>query len=274
MNYSKINKIYIYCFSTKDYLFFKKFPNNIIPIILGNLNVSNSYLNETDGENISNLNKYYAEMTGVYWVLKNKIKFHNENDWIGVCHYRRLWLNSVSKRKKNFSNVFSKLLIEENSFSKNQDSILVDPIYLKRETVFEQFVNNHGDEIFDFLHEILELDEYTDFKKHLNQREFSPCNMFITKPKIFIRYCDKVFPLLNRILEECLKRNLCVGKNIKLPAFFIERYTPYWFKKNSKVGYLSYGVFNNFFLSNLTNIFLNPLKLPFSSSFFPTKLNI
>jgi len=274
MNYSNKNKIYIYCFSTKDYLFLKKLPNNIIPIILGDLVSSNTFLKETNGKNISNLNKYYAEMTGIYWVLKNKIKYHKEDDWVGVCHYRRLWLNSVSKPKKNVSNIFSKLLINENSFFTNHESILVDPIFLKRETIFEQFINNHGKEIFDFLHKILEVDEYADFKNYLNMREFSPCNMFITKPNIFINYCDKVFPLLNKILEECLKRNLCIDKNIKLPAFFIERYTPYWFIKNSKVGYLSYGVFNNFFISNLTNILLNPLKLPFSSSFFPTKLDI
>ena len=79
---------------------------------------------------------------------------------------------------------------------------------------------------------------------------------------------------MEKSLQECLKRNLCVGNNIKLPAYFIERFTSYWFEKHTKVGYLSYAVFNNFYKSDVVNYILNPLKLPFTSSFFPSKLKI
>ena len=60
------------------------------------------FQSETNGVNISSLNKYYAEMTGIYWVFKNKINDHSNDDWIGFCHYRRLWLNSILKKKKSF----------------------------------------------------------------------------------------------------------------------------------------------------------------------------
>ena len=85
-----------------------------------------------------------------------------------------------------------------------------------------------------------------DFKNYLNKKEFSCCNMFITKPKIFVDYCEVVFPYLLKILKYCNDKNLCVGKNTKLTAYFIELFTSYWFHKNTKINYLSYAQLNNF----------------------------
>ena len=47
------------------------------------------YLGDNTGENISDLNGYYGELTGVYWVWKND----QESDYIGICHYRRFFMN-------------------------------------------------------------------------------------------------------------------------------------------------------------------------------------
>ena len=43
------------------------------------------YTGDDTGDNISALNCYYAELSGVYWVWKN---FHAA-DYVGICHYRR-----------------------------------------------------------------------------------------------------------------------------------------------------------------------------------------
>ncbi|MDA7454161.1 DUF4422 domain-containing protein [Candidatus Pelagibacter ubique] len=268
-----MNKLKIYCFVTNESKFLKKLPANIVPVIIGNNN-STTFLSENVGINISNLNKYYAELTGLYWVFKNRIEYHNDDDFVGFCHYRRLWMNGILNKKISFSNIYSKLLQNKNKSLNNFETILVDPIYLKNESIIGHFNNNHGKEIFEFLHKILDKNLYNDFINYGNQKKFSPCNMFITKPKIFINYCNLIFPLMEKLLEECLNRNLCIGNNLKLPAYFIERFTPYWFKKHSKVGYLSYAVLNNFYMSDAVNNIINPLKLPFTSSFFPTKLDI
>lgn len=40
-----------------------------------------------EGENINYLNKFYSEMTTMYWVWKNRIR----SKVIGFCHYRRIF---------------------------------------------------------------------------------------------------------------------------------------------------------------------------------------
>ncbi len=270
-----MTKLNIFCLTSKNYSLLNKLPKIITPLMVGNHTSDNKFLNENTGINISHLNKYYAEMTGIYWVFKNKITDFTDDDWIGFCHYRRLWLNKIYEKKTiSISSIYDKMLDNFISNKKNFNSIMIEPTILKRESIVEHFINNHGPEIFDFLNEILDKNTYDDFNKYLKKNKFSTCNMFITKPKIFSNYCNIIFPIMNKLYVECEKRNLCVGKNIKLPAFLIERFTSFWFEKNTNIEYLSYAVLNKFYLSNIVNKFINPLKLPLSFSGYPTKLDI
>ena len=43
------------------------------------------YLCDNTGENISALNCYYSELTGLYWIWKND----HETECVGTCHYHR-----------------------------------------------------------------------------------------------------------------------------------------------------------------------------------------
>ena len=53
-------------------------------------------LGDDTGENISELNREVNEMTAIYWAWKNYDKLGNP-DYIGLCHYRRLF-NFTGKR--------------------------------------------------------------------------------------------------------------------------------------------------------------------------------
>ena len=57
-----------------------------VPLLVGaNKNENpNNYETDNAGENISNKNPNYSELTGLYWLWKNN---HDKN--IGISHYRR-----------------------------------------------------------------------------------------------------------------------------------------------------------------------------------------
>ncbi|MDE6220862.1 MAG: DUF4422 domain-containing protein, partial [Lachnospiraceae bacterium] len=58
-----------------------------IPLHVGHKNAKEDfgYIGDDTGDNISEWNCYYAELSGVYWVWKN----YFDADYVGVCHYRR-----------------------------------------------------------------------------------------------------------------------------------------------------------------------------------------
>ena len=66
------------------------------PLLNGSalLNEDFGYTRDDTGDNISNLNPYYAELTGEYWAWKN-----SNVDIIGFCHYRRYFVTGISLKK-------------------------------------------------------------------------------------------------------------------------------------------------------------------------------
>ncbi len=262
----------IFCTTIHYFNVLDKLPSYIKPLGLGNNNYPKHWLNEKNGENISKLNKYYGETSGFYWIWKNKLKDKEKNDWIGSCHYRKLWLNDTynQKQKLSLKSLYSNLLSINNPIFNECESVQVQPTILKRETLLEQFDTVHKNKVLENCINFLQTDERNKFKKYLNGNTISGLNMFITKVHFFEKYCENLFPWLDECLNYCLSKNLCNGYNTRLPAFLAERYTSYWFSQNTKSKYLSYARLGNFMLSNNINRFINPTKIPFTFRMYPT----
>lgn len=250
----------------------EKLPSYIIPFGLGANQYPSNWLNENTGDNILHLNKFYGEATGIYWIWKNYLNKVSEDDWIGFCQYRRLWLNNLFsfKQKKNLSSLYSNLLSIKNNIFSTSSSILLQPTVMKNQTVLGQFGSLYGENIINKCAEFVKDEDKEDFKKYLKGNKFSICNMFITKPKIFNLYCLDMFKWIDKCYDYCNKNKMLNNKNMRLPVFMVERFTSFWFEKYSKVNYLSFARLGNFFLSERINKIINPLKLPFTFRMYPT----
>lgn len=266
-----MKKLTIFCTSIKYFKILDKLPNYITKIGLGESNFPNDWHDEKKGKNISHLNKNYGELTGVYWIWKNLLKNFNKNDLIGNCHYRKLWLNEIYeiKQKKTNNSLFNNLLKNNNFLFKKEDTFQVQPIIFKKKSLLEDFKIIHRNDSLEKSISFLEPKYQVLFKNHLQQNKLYPLNMFITTPQKFEKYCEIIFPWLEKCHEYCLKENLCKDYNIRLPAFLAERFTSFWFSQFSKSN-LSYARLGKFFLSNNINRVINPIKLPFTFKMYPT----
>ena len=262
----------IYCTTLQYFNVLDKLPSYIKPLGLGKYHFPKHWLSEQNGENISDLNRYYSEWTGLYWIWKNRLNSTDGNNWIGNCHYRKLWLNNLLKEKQKFSfkSLYSNLLKPNNPIFLNCDVIQVQPIFLKKDTVFQQFENVHGKNVLENCINFLEKEDGNKFRNYLNGNKISGLPMFIAKAHIFKKYCENIFPFFSKCFEYCMKHDLCKGHNARLPGHVVERYTTYWFLQNANVQYLSYARLGKFMLSNNVNKFINPLKIPFTFRMYPT----
>lgn len=267
-----MNNLKIFCTSINYFKIIDKLPKYILPIGLGKESFPSNWIDEKKGENISHLNLFYGELTGIYWIWKNAINKMDENDFIGNCHYRKLWLDNLynKKQKTSIRSLHSKLFKFNEKNLINLDAIQVQPIIFKNKNLFEDFFEIHKTDILKKSLEFFDDNTKISFTNHLNQKIFFPLNMFITKVKFFNEYCEILFPWLDKCLEYCKSNNLCESYNTRLPAFLAERFTSFWFSQKEKRICLSYARLGDFFLSNKINNLINPIKIPFTFRMYPT----
>ena len=149
------------------------------------------YLGDDTGENISHLNCYYSELTGLYWLWKNC----KDVDYIGTCHYRRFLINEQEK-------VLNKQ--EYEILLKTYDIITTKRVVLNNSYHFG-FSANHNVAVLDMTGEVIK-DLYPSYydvfisRVHENETYFG--NMFVTSKPLYDVYCEWLFT----IFEEVSKR--------------------------------------------------------------------
>lgn len=151
--------------------------------------IPEGYIPDNIGEEISAKNKNYCELTGTYWIWKNR-----KDSIVGITHYRR------------FFEIRGKLLTLEQAEKALQSA---DVIVAKRQWVedsvkthFERF---HSREDLELLRNVIrdKCPEYEEsFEAVLGKCFLFPYNMLVCRKDIFDSYCTWLFG----ILKECEKR--------------------------------------------------------------------
>ena len=143
---------------------------------------------DNQGENISEKNGDYSELTGLYWIWKNKIK-RQDDTYYGLAHYRRF------------------LELSEDDLLRLADNDI--DVVLPYPMPYEPNIEAHhlrylSDSEWDaVLHALEELhpDYSRAFKDILKQEYFYNYNVILAKKDVLDDYCSWLFPLLFRIEE-------------------------------------------------------------------------
>lgn len=183
-------------------------------------------IGDDTGDNISNKNPYYSEMTALYWAWKN----YHDTEYIGFCHYRRFFKDTFTN--DNIEKYFDKY-----------DVLMCGP--LLRENSRLNFLKNFicGEDILIFVKVLRRLypDYYNTFVEYSNDFIDYPLNMIVCKKQLFDEYAKWIFD----ILFEC-------EKYIKL--------SPY--SRGRRVfGYIAEYLMPVYFINNKLKILSSPFYL-------------
>lgn len=170
------------------------------PLVCGADIVKNNphYLKDNTGDNISNLNNYYTELTGEYWVWKNTTQ-----DIVGFCHYRRWYVKNLKWEKITKEDIITDLddydiiLPKKIKYSKPYHEVIE-----KTRKAFSYGDIGNGNEI---LKEIFKND-YPEYEKFyydfLNNNYIYPNNIFIANRQFAEDYFMWLFEFLEKFRKE------------------------------------------------------------------------
>lgn len=188
-------------------------------------------IGDDTGDNISHLNRYFNEMTALYWAWKNYDKLGNP-DYIGLMHYRRFF-NIPDYSEKEIQNLI-----------KDSDIICMPPKLFSfiRYNICSN-LTDYVDKTFVNLKPILAMagrnPKYKSaVKKFFAGTDMIFCNMFIMKKELFFEYCEFIFDILLSAHKK-IKYNTTNFNNMRCCAYASEYLTSIFLMKKIDEG-LSY----------------------------------
>ncbi len=169
-------------------------PAWIIPIQVGATLCDKRVANllDCDGENISNKNQNYSELTALYWIWKNRLNRQQSDsvdEYYGLCHYRRILELSNDDVLRLIDNDVDVILpypmpyepnIEEHHKRYLKDSDW-NVLLIALEELYPQYASRS-----------LEI---------LSQRYLYNYNIIVAKKAVLSEYCAWLFPILERVEE-------------------------------------------------------------------------
>ena len=207
------------------------------------------FTGDDTGKNISEKNKYYSELTGLYWVWKN-----TKSDVVGSCHYRRYFTKNkeqfffqlkrllyypIGLWKKRYGLIYTKnynywenkILKKDDiaEFLSEYDAIMPTRRILKY-TVEEHYSRYHNIQDLKHIESILKSDypEYMEaYNRVLSNKRLFANNMFILKWERFNELMEWLFHILFRFEDE-IDFKKYEGYQERIMGFLGERLITTW----------------------------------------------
>lgn len=155
-----------------------------------------SPIRDNIGENISEKNSIYCELTGLYWIWKNI-----DDKIVGLTHYRRFFYkNPLIFNKK-------KILSEKDVINilDKYDIIVPQAGHLFASSIYKQYKKAHDIDDLEKCGKIIKEkypEYYETFTNVMKSNCYHPYNMFICKKKIINNYCEWLFTIFNELEKE------------------------------------------------------------------------
>lgn len=229
------------------------------PIHVGkkNSNVNLPFIGDDTGDNISELNGLYCELTGLYWGWKNM-----DADYIGLCHYRRIFCFTSFQDRIAYIKKQSQYLAYRTSYSlcracenvmgyPNSRTIYDSEQFISISNTFAKDINcylQQNPNVSAFALKPTKIGNLTNFyffcmaagREHVNfikgvVKNYYPhlfpyldktlksntlyyANMVIMRKDVLNDYCSFLFDVLNKHYEWCLNSGIVSNKEDKAIA--------------------------------------------------------
>ena len=185
----------------------------------GSLEIESDY-KDHQGDNISEKNGNYSELTGLYWIWKNHLCMQESDDYYGLAHYRRQLDLSDDDILRLKDNAIDVVLPYSMPYDPNIE------VHHKR-----YLSDDEWGAVLEALRELYP--EYAKaFKDILGQEYLYNYNIILARREVLEKYCAWLFPLLFKIEElndpDGTKRPNrfigYIGENLETLYFMYNRY--------------------------------------------------
>ncbi len=208
-------------------------------------------LKDNTGDNISDKNDFYAELTASYWIWKNYIKENPNVEYIGTAHhYDHMNFSDIEicerqgfsqKSTIEYEEQFNKECNAENVYFSDFDIIMPKKEYYdkygkfeKNMTLYEQYCLHHPAEQYHIFEDIIREfhpEQAIYLTRLRNMKNFYLGNTYIMKKELFVEYMEWIFPMLFELEK---RTNMWeayidfVPKKKRIPPFLSERFINLW----------------------------------------------
>lgn len=170
-------------------------------------------IGDDTGDNISEKNPYYCELTAQYWAWKNL-----DCEYIGLCHYRRYFEQKITIENidKLLGSKYDALCVESKYDIYNCGTRLITASCLEDFQIFMYSIKKISPHMYEFA------------KEFLMKNEVIPYNMFVMKKELFSEFAEWQFAVLSEMEKHVLLSNYTRGKRIY--GYYAEMMLPVFLK--------------------------------------------